>query len=124
MFIEVAQLIKQADFSVRRATGTRIANSRDETIYTPPEGEAVIRDKLRDLENFMRADDSLDVLVKMALEHYQFEAIHPFPDCNGRTGRTRRILNILLSSERGGKTHARLAWLKAFLPNHLANRTK
>ena len=98
LFIEVAQLIKQADFSVRRTTGTRIANSRGETIYTSSEGEAVIRDKLRDLENFMRADDGLDVLVKMALEHYQFEAIHPFPDCNGRTG---RLLNILYLVDQG-----------------------
>jgi Fic family protein len=92
LFIEVAQLIKETDFSVRRTPGTRIANACRETIYTPPEGEAIIRDKLRDLENFMHGDDGLDVLVKMALVHYQFEAIHPFPDGNGRTG---RILNIL-----------------------------
>ena len=102
LFIEIAQLIKQTDFSVRRTPGTRIANSRGETIYTPPEGEAVIRDKLRQLENFMHAEDGpgsgLDVLVKMALVHYQFEAIHPFPDGNGRTG---RILNILYLVDRG-----------------------
>jgi len=102
LFIEIAQLIKQTDFGVRRVPGTRIANSRGETIYTPPEGEAVIRDKLRDLENFMHAEDGsgsgLDVLVKMALVHYQFEAIHPFPDGNGRAG---RILNILYLVDRG-----------------------
>ena len=98
LFIEVAQLIKQTDFSVRRTPGTHIANSRNETIYTPPEGEGVIRDKLRELENFMHAEDGLDVLVKMALVHYQFEAIHPFPDGNGRTG---RILNILYLVDRG-----------------------
>jgi Fic family protein len=98
LFIEIAQLIKQTDFSVRRTPGTRIANSRGETIYTPPEGETVIRDKLRELENFMHADDGLDVLVKMALVHYQFEAIHPFPDGNGRAG---RILNILYLVDQG-----------------------
>lgn len=101
LFIEIAQIIKQAEFSVRRTPGTRIANSLGETIYTPPEGESIIRDKLRDLENFMHAEDGpggLDVLVKLALMHYQFEAIHPFPDGNGRTG---RILNILFLVERG-----------------------
>lgn len=98
LFIDIAQLIKQTTFSVRRTPGTRIANSRGETIYTPPEGETIIRDKLRDLENFMHADDGLDVLIKTALMHYQFEAIHPFPDGNGRTG---RILNILYLVERG-----------------------
>ena len=93
-----SQLIKEAQFDIRTMLGTRIANSKGETIYTPPEGEGVIRDKLRELENFMHADDDLDVLVKMALVHYQFEAIHPFPDGNGRTG---RILNILYLVDRG-----------------------
>ena len=98
MFVEIAQLIKEMQFDIRRMPGTRIANGKGETIYTPPEGETVIRDKLRELENFMHADDDLDVLVKMALLHYQFEAIHPFPDGNGRTG---RILNILYLVDQG-----------------------
>ena len=98
LFIEIAQRIKQTDLGMRRTPGTRVASSRGETIYTPPEGEGLIRDKLRDLENFMHADDGLDVLVKMALVHYQFEAIHPFADGNGRTG---RILNILYLVDRG-----------------------
>ena len=98
MFVEIAQLIKEAQFDIRTLPGTRIANGKGETIYTPPEGEGVIRDKLRELENFMHAEDGLDVLVKMALVHYQFEAIHPFPDGNGRTG---RILNILYLVDQG-----------------------
>lgn len=98
MFVEIAQLIKEAQFDIRRTPGTRIADGKGETVYTPPEGEAVIRDKLRELENFMHAEDQLDVLVKMALMHYQFEAIHPFPDGNGRTG---RILNILYLVDKG-----------------------
>lgn len=98
LFVEMARIIKEADFDVRRTPGTRIANVRGETVYTPPEGESLIRDKLRDLEVFMHADDELDVLVKMALVHYQFEAIHPFPDGNGRTG---RIVNLLYLVDRG-----------------------
>lgn len=98
MFVEIAQIIKEMQFDIRCLPGTRIANGKGETIYSPPEGETVIRDKLRELENFMHADDNLDVLIKMALVHYQFEAIHPFPDGNGRTG---RILNILYLVDRG-----------------------
>jgi Fic family protein len=74
--------------------GTLIANmATGEAIYTPPVGEALIRDKLSNWEEFVHNDHGLDPLVVMAIAHYQFEAIHPFDDGNGRTG---RILNILL----------------------------
>jgi Fic family protein len=79
-FVEIVQIIKQTTFGVRNTPGTRIANASGETLYTPPEGETVIRDKLRELENFMHGADDWDGLIKMALLHYQFEAIHPFPD--------------------------------------------
>lgn len=95
--IEIARIIKRTEIDVRRVPGTKIADSRGRVIYTPPEGEALIRDKLANLEEFIHADDSLDPLVKMAVMHYQFEAIHPFSDGNGRTG---RILNILFLVER------------------------
>jgi len=61
-------------------------------IYTPPAGAAVMRDKLANLEQYILGADETDPLVRMALAHYQFEAIHPFTDGNGRTG---RILNML-----------------------------
>ena len=90
------QLIKQVDIGIRAIPGTALKNDLGEVIYTPPVGEAVIRDKLANLEQFIHADDGLDPLVKMAVMHYQFEAIHPFPDGNGRTG---RILNLLFLVE-------------------------
>src|SRR5690606_7917800 len=61
-------------------------------IYTPPAGEQRLRDLLANWERFMHEARDLDPLVRLAVGHYQFEAIHPFVDGNGRTG---RIINIL-----------------------------
>ena len=78
-------------------SGTKLANFKGKVLYTPPEGEARLREKLTNLERFIHADDGIDPLVKLAVMHYQFEAIHPFTDGNGRTG---RIINILFLVER------------------------
>ena len=87
------------EMDVRAVPGTRIANpSTREIVYAPPEGASVIREKLADWERFVHADDDLDPLVRMAVAHYQFEAIHPFHDGNGRTG---RVINILMLMESG-----------------------
>lgn len=87
------------DMDVRAMPGTRIANpSTREVVYAPPEGADVIREKLAHWEHFVHADDGLDPLVRMAVAHYQFEAIHPFHDGNGRTG---RVINILMLIEAG-----------------------
>jgi Fic family protein len=63
-----------------------------ETIYTPPRGAGIIERKLANLFEFLNSENAFDPLLKMAIGHYQFEAIHPFTDGNGRTG---RILNLL-----------------------------
>lgn len=91
---EICSTIKQRDMSVRKRAGTYIGNPLSKrAIYTPPSGEETIRDKLSNWENFIHNSPDLDPLVVMAAAHYQFEAIHPFEDGNGRTG---RILNVLL----------------------------
>jgi Fic family protein len=91
--VEVCRTIKAADLDIRRTPGTQLINDRTgEVIYTPPEGEACLRDLLANWERFLHKQTELDPLVRMAVGHYQFEAIHPFADGNGRTG---RVLNIL-----------------------------
>lgn len=98
LFEDIVAIIKGTNAGVRRVPGTKLANASGEIIYTPPDGETRLRDLLGNLEQFLYATDDLDPLVKLAVMHYQFEAIHPFTDGNGRTG---RILNILFLVERG-----------------------
>lgn len=98
LFIDLMQTIKETDEGVRSDAGTVIANPNTrKIIYWPPEGEELIRNLLVNLEHYIQADDGVDPLIKMAVAHYQFEAIHPFEDGNGRTG---RLINILYLMEK------------------------
>ena len=95
--VQICRAIKGVDMDVRRTPGTTLTNDRTrEVIYTPPEGEALLREKLANWEQWMHGtlpgSDEIDPLVRMAIGHYQFEAIHPFTDGNGRTG---RVINLL-----------------------------
>jgi len=93
LFLQIVQTIKEDNRGIRNAPGTVIGNPMTREVYfTPPVGETIITRKLGELEEFINAADRIDPLVKMALIHYQFEAVHPFFDGNGRTG---RIINIL-----------------------------
>ncbi|MEX1261958.1 MAG: Fic/DOC family N-terminal domain-containing protein [Balneolaceae bacterium] len=103
LFIELMQTIKESKSGIRNEPGTVIANpNTKKIIYWPPEGEALIRNLLLNLEEYIHADSEVDPLIKMAVAHYQFEAIHPFDDGNGRTG---RLINILYLMEKGLLTH-------------------
>ena len=65
-----------------------------EIIYTPPRGNDIVERLMENLISYLN-DDIIyptDPLIKMCIAHYQFEAIHPFQDGNGRTG---RILNLI-----------------------------
>lgn len=93
----VCSRIKNAQMQVRRVPGTALANQQTgEVIYTPPVGEALLREKLANWERFIHERTDIDPLIRMAVAHYQFEAIHPFTDGNGRTG---RVLNLLMLVE-------------------------
>jgi Fic family protein len=96
---QVCSTIKGTNMSVRRVPGTQLINDRNKkVIYTPPENEKLLRDLLADWEQFLNGNEDIDPLIRMAVGHYQFEAIHPFMDGNGRTG---RILNTLFLIQEG-----------------------
>ena len=75
-----------------------------EVIYTPPRGQGIIEAKMKNLLEFLNNSKyyTLDPLLKMVIAHYQFEAIHPFSDGNGRTG---RVINLLYLVNQGLLTH-------------------
>ena len=97
--VRICSHIKNVDMQVRRGSGTALCNAATgAVIYTPPEGEALLREKLANWEHFIHQRTDIDPLIRMAVAHYQFEAIHPFTDGNGHTG---RILNLLMLVEQG-----------------------
>ena len=95
----ICRTITGIELDIRKTTGTVLKNpNTGQVIYTPPEGKAVLRTKLANWEKFLHEAKDVDPLIRMAVGHFQFEAIHPFPDGNGRTG---RIINILFLIEQG-----------------------
>jgi Fic family protein len=96
---KICSTIKGTEMRIRRVPGTTLANARTgQVVHTPPSGEAHLRSLLANWENFIHGETEIDPLVRMAVMHYQFEAIHPFTDGNGRTG---RVLNSLFLIESG-----------------------
>jgi Fic family protein len=104
-FIKVFQEIKQTSDKIRppfvdttikqRGSG---ASGGGTVIYTPPRDSKVIEEKLHNLIDFLNSKGDIDPLIKMAIAHFQFEAIHPFRDGNGRTG---RVMNIHYLTNQG-----------------------
>ena len=105
-FIQVFQEIKKTTEGIRpdflnatiKQGGT--GPNASQVIYTPPRGVTIIKDKLDNLVNFLNDDEQyrIDHLLKMAIAHFQFEAIHPFRDGNGRSG---RVFNIHYLTNKG-----------------------
>jgi Fic family protein len=111
--------IKGMEMTVRKVPGTQLVNSATGAVtYTPPEGEQHIRTLLGNWETFLHAhEDAIDPLVRLAVLHYQFEAIHPFTDGNGRTG---RVLNSLFLVEQGLLTQP-ILYLSRYIIKHKAD---
>lgn len=101
ILVDIYQEIKELQDGIRPAQTETTIKKRgsgllgETVVYTPPRGDKVIKEKLDNLISYLNDDHkfSYDPLIKLAVSHYQFEAIHPFRDGNGRTG---RIFSILL----------------------------
>lgn len=99
MAVEVCRTIKGVDLDIRNTPGTALVNdATGKVIYTPPEGENILRTKLANWERYIHETEETDPLIRLAVMHYQFEAIHPFVDGNGRTG---RVLNLIYLVDKG-----------------------
>lgn len=97
--VEVCRTIKGVELDIRNTPGTALMNNATgAVIYTPPEGEDLLREKLANWEHYIHEAEDTDPLIRLAVMHYQFEAIHPFVDGNGRTG---RVLNLLYLVDKG-----------------------
>jgi Fic family protein len=97
--VEIQQILEENNAGIRKLSGTALRNSvTGKVIYTPPDQTDVIKSLLSNMEKFINLDeDEIPYLVKMAIQHYQFESIHPFYDGNGRTGRIINILYLIMS---------------------------
>lgn len=97
---DICSTIRLVETGIRKLPGTALVNDiTGKKIYTPPDGEERLRNLLTNWQNYIhQEDDGVDSLIKLAVQHYQFEAIHPFSDGNGRTG---RIVNLLYLIQQG-----------------------
>lgn len=84
----------------------------DNAVFVPPPPDAM-HDALSDLERFLQERD-MPLLVQLALAHYQFEAVHPFLDGNGRIGRLLIPLVLVLR----GALPQPLLYLSAYFEQH------
>ncbi len=91
------------------APGARLS----EAIYVPPPVDEMLQ-ALDQLEKYLHTSSNFPPLVRLALIHYQFEAIHPFRDGNGRIGRL--LITLLLCAEK--LLPQPLLYLSAFFERH------
>lgn len=95
--IAIQEVLEENNAGLRKLPGTSLRNAiTGEVIYTPPDDKEIILALMKNLEVYINETDEVSPLIKLAVQHYQFESIHPFYDGNGRTGRIINVLYLIL----------------------------
>ena len=113
---EIQAILEPDKGGIRGLSGTKIADQASGKVYyTPPEGEELIRSLLKNFDDYFNdmATD-VDPLIRNAILHYQFEAIHPYYDGNGRTGRILMVLHLVLS----GRLDLPILFVSGYINEH------
>ena len=95
--IKIQKILEENNAGIRKLPGTALKNAATgKTIYTPPDKYDSLLSLMKNFDEYLNETDELAPLIKMAIQHYQFESIHPFYDGNGRTGRIINVLYLIL----------------------------
>jgi len=115
-YIALQKIIEPDKAGLRRLPGTQLANPITKKIYyTPPVGESRIRGLLANFEKYFNDDSPKhEIFARMAILHYQFEAIHPFSDGNGRTGRM--LMPLYLTKQ--GRLPLPILFISSYILEH------
>ncbi|MFK5891369.1 MAG: Fic/DOC family N-terminal domain-containing protein [Flavobacteriaceae bacterium] len=121
--IAIQSALEKNNAGIRKVPGTALKNTTTgEIVYTPPQNYDTILDLMKNLEQFINDStiSEFDILVKMAIIHYQFESIHPFYDGNGRTGRIINVLYLVMND----LLNLPVLYLSRYIIEHKANYYK
>ncbi|MEK7202632.1 MAG: Fic family protein [Patescibacteria group bacterium] len=112
-YIAIQKTLEPTKSGIRKLPGTQLKNPHTGVVYyTPPEGEGLIRELLSNYEKYFNEKaPEHEIFGRAAVLHYQFEAIHPFHDGNGRTGRM--LIPLYLSKQRA--LHLPLLFVSKFI---------
>jgi len=116
----IQSILESNNAGMRKLPGTALRNARTgEVVYEPPQDPLEIQELMSNLERYINdpSIDDCDVLIKMAVIHYQFESIHPYYDGNGRTGRILNVLYLILN----GIQDVPILYLSRYIINNKAD---
>ena len=116
--IEIQKTLEHNNAGIRKLPGTALKNAATgKVIYTPPDDHFIILQLLKNFEDYLNEAGEIPPLITLAVQHYQFESIHPFYDGNGRTGRIINILHLVLH----GLLESPLLYLSAYIIDNKAD---